>query len=68
MKTMLKQFANLLTVVVTLFFVGGLGYALVKGTNVGDLISEVAFCYLAVAVFNYILFGSATLWHPKKEM
>jgi len=68
MKTILKQFANLLTIAATLFFVGSLGYAIAKSLSISDIISEVAFCYLAIAVYNYILFGSATLWHMKKDM
>ena len=68
MKTILKQFANLLTIAATLFFVGSIGNAVVKSLAISDIISEVAFCYLAIAVFNYILFGSATLWHMKKDM
>ncbi|MES2013243.1 MAG: hypothetical protein V4445_05790 [Pseudomonadota bacterium] len=68
MKTILKQFANLLTIAATLFFVGSIGNAIVKSLAISDIISEVAFCYLAIAVFNYILFGSATLWYMKKDM
>lgn len=68
MKTILKQFANLLTIAATLFFVWSIANALVKSLAISDIISEVAFCYLTIAVFNYILFGSATLWHMKKDM
>lgn len=65
MKTLLKTIANILTVIVTLFLVVGFGYVLVNHKPVSDLISEVAFCYLSIAVFNYIVFGAATLWHMK---
>ncbi len=68
MKKILKQFANILTVATTIFLVVGLGYVFVKNQPIGDFISEVAFCYLAIAAFNYITFGAATLWHKKSEL
>jgi hypothetical protein len=48
--------------------VAGLGYVFVESKPIGDFISEVAFCYLAIAVFNYITFGAATLWHKKSDI
>lgn len=68
MKIILKKFANLLTIATTIFLVVGLGYAIVKNQSIGNLISEIAFCYLTVAVFNYIVFGAATLWHKKSDL
>ncbi|MGZ8984612.1 MAG: hypothetical protein ACXW11_11800 [Methylotenera sp.] len=68
MKTLLKRFANILTIAATLFMVVGLGYMLVKNQPISDLISEISFCYVAIAVFNYITFGAATLWHKKSDM
>ncbi|MDP3678709.1 MAG: hypothetical protein Q8R23_06440 [Methylotenera sp.] len=65
MKIWLKRFANILTIVATLFLIVGLGYVLVKHQPIGDFISEAALCYLAIAAFNYIIFGAATLWHKK---
>ncbi len=68
MKTLLKKFANTLTIATTLFLVVGLGYVLVKNQPISDLISKVSFCYVAIAAFNYITFGAATLWHKKSDM
>ena len=68
MKTSLKKFANILTIAATLFFVIGIGYVMVKNLPLGDFISEVSLCYVVVAVFNYLIFGTATLWHKKSEM
>lgn len=68
MKTSLKKFANVLTIAATLFLVIGMGYVMVKDLPMSDFISEVSFCYVAVAVFNYLIFGAATLWHKKSEM
>ncbi len=68
MKIWLKRFANILTISTTLFLTIGLGYVFVNNRPVGDFISEVALCYLAVAAFNYIMFGAATLWHKKADI
>lgn len=68
MKIILKKFANLLTIATTIFLVVGLGYAVIKNKPISDLVSEIAFCYLTVAVFNYIVFGSASLWHKKSDI
>jgi hypothetical protein len=68
MKTSLKRFANMLTVAATLLLVFGMGYVLVKKLPIGDFISEISFCYIAIAVFNYMIFGTATLWHKKDEV
>lgn len=68
MKIWLKRFANILTISATLFLAIGLGYVLVKNQPIGDFISEAALCYLAVAAFNYIMFGTATLWHKKADI
>jgi hypothetical protein len=65
MKSSLMKFANLLTIAATLFLVVGLGYVVVKDQPVADLISTASFCYVSIAVFNYLLFGAATLWHMK---
>lgn len=68
MKIWLKHFANLLTIGASLFLIIGLGYVLVKNLPVADFISEAALCYLAIAAFNYIMFGAATLWHKKADI
>lgn len=68
MKTSLKKFANILTIAATLFFVIGMGYVMVKNLPLSDFISEVSLCYVAIAVFNYLIFGTAALWHKKSEM
>lgn len=67
MKILLKKLANILTIAATLFLVVGLGYVFVNNRSISDLISEVSFCYVAIAVFNYIVFGAATLWHMNIE-
>jgi hypothetical protein len=63
MMILLKRITNVLTIAATLFMVIGLLYVVVKGKPIGDFISEVAFCYLAISAFNYLMFGGATLWH-----
>lgn len=68
MKTSLKKFANILTIAATLFLVIGMGYVMVKNQPLSDFVSEVSFCYVAIAAFNYLVFGAATLWHKKSEM
>ncbi len=68
MKTLLKKITNSLTIITTLLLVVGLGYKLYQNQPLSDLISEIAFCYLVIAVFNYITFGAATLWYKKSEM
>ncbi|MEI8361768.1 MAG: hypothetical protein WCG35_00920 [Betaproteobacteria bacterium] len=67
MKTTLKKLANTLTIAATLFLLIGSGYVLVKNQPLGDFVSEAAFCYLAIAVFNYLVFGAAILWHKKSD-
>lgn len=63
MNILLKKFANILTIAATLFLVIGLVYVIVKQLPMGDLISQVAFCYVAIAAFNKIALGMPTLWH-----
>ncbi len=67
MKILLKKCANTLTIATSIFLAIGLGYMFVKNQPISDLISEISFCYLAIAVFNYITFGTATLWHQKSS-
>lgn len=68
MKKLLKKVTNSLTIITTLLLVVGIGYKLLQNQPLSDLISEIAFCYLAIAVFNFITFGAATLWYKKSEM
>jgi len=68
MKNLLKKIANILTIAITLFLIVGLAFVLTKNQPISDLISEIAFCYLTIAVFNYITFGTATLWHKKSDI
>ncbi len=68
MKVLLKKVANSLTVAVSLLLVGGFVYVLVNHLPVGDFIYSIAFCYLAIAVLNYLLFGTAKLWHKPDEL
>lgn len=65
MKSSIMKFANLLTIAATLFFIVGLGYVVVKNQPVAELISTASFGYVSIAVFNYLMFGVATLWHMK---
>ncbi len=68
MKVLLKKVANSLTVAVSLLLVGGFVYVLANHLPVGDFIYSIAFCYLAIAVLNYLLFGTAKLWHKPDEL
>jgi hypothetical protein len=65
MKTSLMKLANILTIVATLFLVVGLVYVVIKNQPTAELISTASFCYVSIAVFNYLMFGAATLWHMK---
>jgi len=65
---LLKKFANILTVLATLLLLVGFAYIIIKNQPISGFVSEIAFCYLAIGVFNYLLFGTATLWHKKSEM
>ena len=68
MKVLLKKLANSLTVAVSLFLVGGFVYVLADSLPLGDFIYSIAFCYLAIAVLNYLVFGTAKLWHKADEL
>jgi len=68
MKTLLKKFANILTIATTILLVSGLAYVLINNQPISNVISEIAFCYVTIAVFNYITFGTATLWHKKNDI
>jgi len=63
MAILLKRITNILTIAATILMVLGLIYVVVKDKPIGDFISEVALCYLAISAFNYLMFGAATLWH-----
>ena len=63
MKVLLKKLANSLTVAVSVLLVGGFVYVLANSLPLGDFIYSIAFCYLAIAVLNYLVFGTAKLWH-----
>ncbi len=67
MKILLKQFTNALTLLASLWLLVGLGYAVVKHQPIADFISEIAFCYLTIAVFNFVVFGAAILWHQQAD-
>ena len=59
----LKIFANILTISATLFLLIGLGFVFLKNLAFADLIAQVAFCYVAIAAFNKIVFAKPTLWN-----
>lgn len=67
MKVLLKKLANSLTIAVSLLLVGGFIYVVVNQLPLGDFIYAIAFCYLTIAVLNYLLFGTAKLWHKPDE-
>jgi hypothetical protein len=68
MKVLLKKVANSLTVGVSVLLVGGFVYVLANSLPLGDFIYSIAFCYLAIAVLNYLVFGTAKLWHKSDEL
>jgi hypothetical protein len=68
MKVLLKKVANSLTVAVSVLLVGGFVYVLAYALPLGDFIYSIAFCYLAIAVLNYLMFGTAKLWHKADEL
>ena len=68
MKVILKKVANSLTVAVSVLLVGGFVYVLANSLPLGDFIYSIAFCYLAIAVLNYLVFGTAKLWHKSDEL
>ena len=68
MKVILKKVANSLTVGVSVLLVGGFVYVLANSLPLGDFIYSIAFCYLAIAVLNYLVFGTAKLWHKPDEL
>jgi hypothetical protein len=47
---------------------GGFVYVLANSLPLGDFIYSIAFCYLAIAVLNYLVFGTAKLWHKSDEL
>jgi hypothetical protein len=59
----LKKIANISSIATTLFLIIGLGFVIVKNLTLTDLIAQVAFCYVAIAAFNKIMFGTPTLWN-----
>jgi hypothetical protein len=68
MKVLLKKVANSLTVAVSVLLMGGFVYVLAHSLPLGDFIYSIAFCYLAIAVLNYLVFGTAKLWHKPDEL
>ena len=68
MKVLLKKLSNSLTVAVSLLLVVGFIYVLANSLPLGDFIYSIAFCYLAIAVLNYLVFGTAKLWHKPDEL
>ena len=68
MKVLLRKIANSLTVAVSVLLMGGFVYVLVNSLPLGDFIYSIAFCYLAIAVLNYLVFGTAKLWHKADEL
>jgi hypothetical protein len=55
-------------VAVSVLLVGGFVYVLAHSLPLGDFIYSIAFCYLAIAVLNYLVFGTAKLWHKPDEL
>ena len=68
MKKILKTLANILTGLTTLLMVIGLGYNLMNNLPISDLFAEVSFCYVAIATFNFLMLGEATLWHKRTDL
>ncbi len=68
MKVLLKKVANSLTMAVSVLLVVGFVYVLANSLPLGDFIYNIAFCYLAIAVLNYLVFGTAKLWHKSDEL
>ncbi len=68
MKKILKTLANILTGITTLFMIIGLGYQLFNNLPISDLFAEVSFCYVAIAAFNFLMLGEATLWHKRTDL
>jgi hypothetical protein len=68
MKVLLKKLANSLTVAVSVLLMGGFVYVLANSLPLGDFIFSIAFCYLAIAVLNDLVFGTAKLWHKPDEL
>lgn len=68
MKVLLKKVANGLTVAVSVSLVGGFVYVLANSLPLGDFVYNIAFCYLAIAVLNYLVFGTAKLWHKPDDL
>jgi cellobiose-specific phosphotransferase system component IIC len=68
MKKILKTLANILTGLTTLLMVIGLGYNLMSNLPLSDLFAEVSFCYVAIAAFNFLMLGEATLWHKRTDL
>ena len=68
MKVLLKKVANSLTVAVSVLLVGGFVFVLANSLPLGDFIYSIAFSYLAIAVLNYLVFGTAKLWHKPDEL
>jgi hypothetical protein len=46
----------------------GLGYNLMSNLPLSDLFAEVSFCYVAIAAFNFLMLGEATLWHKRTDL
>jgi len=68
MTKILKTLANILTSFTTLFMIIGLGYNLVNNLPISDLFAVVSFCYVAIAAFNFLMLGEATLWHKRTDL
>ena len=67
MKVLLKKIVNSLTLALSVLLVVGFVYVLANSLPLGDFIYSIAFCYLAIAVLNYLVFGTAKLWHKSDE-
>jgi len=46
----------------------GLVHSLVNNLSAGDLFAAVSFCYVAIATFNFLILGEATLWHKHTDL
>lgn len=68
MKKILKTFANIFTGITTLFMISRLCYNLANNLPISDLFAVVSFCFVAIAAFNFLMLGEATLWHKRTDL
>ena len=68
MKKILKVSTNILTIAATLFLATALTYVFVKNQPISDVFAAASFCYVAIAAFNFLMLGEATLWHKDTDV